>query len=148
MFLIEKFEQAIADYTAALNLKTALLPITSRQIAEAHYKLSIVLDLTSGRLKDAILHAEKAVVSLEARISEIKQRLATSDNGTAPVGNGKGKGKQKASGPDDIANMTKVQMEGELKELAELINELSAKVRVLSRFRHVHHFEFSMDYLD
>ncbi|KAJ6551413.1 hypothetical protein B0H19DRAFT_1211155 [Mycena capillaripes] len=61
----EKFDQAITDYEAGLKLKDGLLPRSSRQIAEAYYKLSMVLDLTSGRLGDAITHAERALESID-----------------------------------------------------------------------------------
>ena len=46
------------DYTAGLELKTQLFPLSYRQLAEAHYKLGIALDLTTGRLADAIHHAQ------------------------------------------------------------------------------------------
>ena len=72
----EKFEQAIQDFEAGLEHKLALLPTSSRQIAEAHYKLSMVLDLTSGRLSDAITHAEKALQSVESRLAELADGLA------------------------------------------------------------------------
>ncbi|KAI0349537.1 hypothetical protein OH77DRAFT_1414852, partial [Trametes cingulata] len=122
----EKFEQAITDYTAGLGLKTELLPLSSRQIAEAHYKLSIVLDLTSGRLGDAIVHAERALDSVEARLAELRDAL--SGQGLEDV---KGKGKAKASrllAEDAIEKMTKGQMEAEEKELQGLREDLALKV--------------------
>ncbi|KIY68895.1 hypothetical protein CYLTODRAFT_421225 [Cylindrobasidium torrendii FP15055 ss-10] len=68
----EKFDQAVSDYETSLTLKRALLPLSSRQIAEAHYKLSIVLDMTPGRLADAIGHAESARESLEVRVGVLR----------------------------------------------------------------------------
>ncbi|EED79222.1 predicted protein [Postia placenta Mad-698-R] len=122
----EKFEQAISDYDAALALKTELLPQSSRQIAEAHYKLSIVLDLTSGRLSDAISHAEQALASVEARLAELRDAL--SGQGLSDA-----KGKGKATGPrllgdDAVSKMTKSQMGAEEKELQELREDLALKV--------------------
>ena len=133
----EKFDQAITDYSAGLKLKTDLLPLSSRQIAEAHYKLSIVLDLTSGRLGDSIVHAERALDSVEARLAELRTALS----GQTPVQpaeqeqkeDAKGKGKGKAAGPallgdDAIVHMTKAQMEAEEKELQGLREDLALKV--------------------
>ncbi|OCH84619.1 hypothetical protein OBBRIDRAFT_798927 [Obba rivulosa] len=131
----EKFDQAITDYTAALTLKNELLPLSSRQIAEAHYKLSIVLDLTSGRLGDAISHASLALESVEARLAELRDAL----NGQGGMvmyepekqKDVKGKGKAKGPGllgPDAIQNMNKTQMEAEVKDLQGLREDLALKV--------------------
>ncbi|KAJ3481893.1 hypothetical protein NLI96_g7346 [Meripilus lineatus] len=131
----EKFEQAISDYEAGLNLKIELLPLSSRQIAEAHYKLAIVLDLSSGQLSEAIIHAEKALESVEARLAELRNgvsgqmKVETLPDKSDP----KGKGKAPARGPrllgsDAIQGMTKAQMEAEVKELEGLKGDLAAKV--------------------
>ncbi|KAF8661350.1 hypothetical protein AX16_001445 [Volvariella volvacea WC 439] len=129
----EKFDQAIADFEAGLKLKEQLLPISSRQIAEAHYKLSIVLDLTSGRLSESIVHAEKALESVEHRLAELRDGLNgqlppfTEDT---PPSDAKGKGKATHSRlvKDMVQKMTRSQMEAELKELAELREDLALKV--------------------
>ena len=47
------------------------------QLAEAHYKLSIALDLAAGRLVDAIHHAQRALESIEARLDELRTGLAS-----------------------------------------------------------------------
>ncbi|KAI9573955.1 hypothetical protein HD554DRAFT_2012297 [Boletus coccyginus] len=130
----EKFDQAITDYSAGLALKVDLLPMSSRQIAEAHYKLSMVLDLTSGRLSDAIEHAKKALESVLARIQELKDGL----NGglpPAPVAergeDKKGKGKATPSlllAEDLVRNMSKSRMESELQEMEGLKEDLALKV--------------------
>ncbi|KAL1945181.1 hypothetical protein VTO73DRAFT_2801 [Trametes versicolor] len=130
----EKFEQAISDYTAGLALKSDLLPLSSRQIAEAHYKLSIVLDLTSGRLGDSITHAERALDSVEARLAELRDALSGQGLVKPEVKEDvKGKGKGKATGSlsladDAIEKMTKGQMEAEEKELQGLREDLALKV--------------------
>ncbi|KAI0642340.1 hypothetical protein C8Q79DRAFT_247217 [Trametes meyenii] len=134
----EKFDQAITDYTAGLALKTELLPLSSRQIAEAHYKLSIVLDLTSGRLGDSIVHAERALDSVEARLAELRDALSgqglVKSEQQEPKDDVKGKGK--ATGPrllgdDAVSKMTKGQMESEEKELLGLREDLALKVEEL-----------------
>ncbi|KZT07474.1 uncharacterized protein LAESUDRAFT_651243 [Laetiporus sulphureus 93-53] len=133
----EKFDQAITDYTEALKLKAELLPQSSRQIAEAHYKMSIVLDLTSGRLSDAITHAERALESVEARLAELRDAL--SGQGVVQIEldeKADAKGKGKATGPrilgdDAIQKMNKTQMEAEVKELQDLREDLALKVEEL-----------------
>ncbi|KAI9433529.1 hypothetical protein H4582DRAFT_1882732 [Lactarius indigo] len=135
----EKFEQAITDYSAGLALKTELLPLSSRQLAEAHYKLSIALDLTAGRLADAIHHAQRALESIEARLDELRAGLAgtlaplpeptpENDNDDAK-GKGKGRSRQSALAPDEqVQNWSKTQIEAEVKELGELKQDLALKV--------------------
>lgn len=132
-WLVEKFEQAITDYSSGIGLKTDLLPLSSRQLAEAHYKLSIALDLTAGRLADAIHHAQRALESIEARLVELQAGLA----GTLPPlpepsdtnGKGKGKGKQVTLAQEELVqNRSKAQIEAEIKELGELKQDLALKV--------------------
>jgi HAT1-interacting factor 1 len=130
----EKFDQAITDYSAGLTLKTELLPLSSRQIAEAHYKLSMVLDLTSGRLADAIVHAERALESVETRLAELRDGLNGQLNTTMRLDPKKDtKGKGKATGgrlvrDDIVQDMTKSQIEAEIKELEGLREDLALKV--------------------
>lgn len=128
----EKFDQAITDYSAGLTLKTILLPLSSRQIAEAHYKLSMVLDLTSGRLADAIIHAEKALESVESRLAELRdglngQLITLARTDTKKDVKGKGKGSRLVR-DDLVQDMTKPKIEAEIKELEELREDLALKV--------------------
>ena len=136
----EKFDQAITDYSSGIALKTELLPMSSRQLAEAHYKLSIALDLTAGRLADAIHHAQRALESIEARLAELQKGLAgtlpplaapSDDNDAKDKENGKGKGKSKKAvlAPEELVqNRSKAQIEAEIKELGELKQDLAVKV--------------------
>ncbi|KAI0339484.1 hypothetical protein BDW22DRAFT_599992 [Trametopsis cervina] len=130
----EKFDQAIQDYEAGLNLKLELLPQSSRQIAEAHYKLSIVLDLSSGRLQDSIAHAEKALESVEARLAELRNASSGQVKvETLHKPDSKGKGKAVAKGPrllgdDAVQNLTQTQVGAEIKELEGLKEDLALKV--------------------
>lgn len=137
--LTEKFDQAISDYSTGLELKIDLLPESSRQIAEAHYKLSIVLDLTSSRQSESIVHAEKALSSVEARLAELRNVLSgqvkVEETGAAQT-DAKGKGKAAASssrieGDDSIRKLSKSQMEAEVKELEGLKEDLALKVGYL-----------------
>ncbi|RDB23444.1 NASP-related protein sim3 [Hypsizygus marmoreus] len=129
----EKFDQAITDYEAGLALKVELLPLSSRQIAEAHYKLSMVLDLTSGRLADAIVHAEKALESVESRLAELRHGLSGQLTPITPEVKTNDKGKGKSTGTrlvrdDLVQNMSKSQIEAETKELSSLREDLALKV--------------------
>lgn len=109
------------------------MSLSSRQIAEAHYKLSIVLDLTSGRLSDAIEHAEKALESVLERIQELKDGLK-GELPPVPVvdrADRKGKGKEVPSvslAGDSVRNMSRSQMESELQEMEGLKEDLALKV--------------------
>ncbi|KAL1745197.1 hypothetical protein HDZ31DRAFT_73731 [Schizophyllum fasciatum] len=127
----EKFEQAITDYEEGTRLKDALLPLSSRQLAEAHYKLSMVLDMTSGRLSDAIRHAELALKSLELRQAELQEALEKGEYGKpappAEPADAKGKGKGKALDVEPISMLSKSSIEGELKELEGLLEDLGLK---------------------
>ncbi|KAH6916042.1 hypothetical protein BKA70DRAFT_1140021 [Coprinopsis sp. MPI-PUGE-AT-0042] len=133
----EKFDQAVEDYESGLKLKLQLLPISSRHIAEAHYKLSMVLDLTPGRLSEAIQHVEGAVESVEHRLAELRSGLQgqfppapQQDDKVDP----KGKGKQvarKLVRDDLVQNMSKTQMESEIKDLEELKGDLALKIEEL-----------------
>ncbi len=134
----EKFDQAISDYETGLKLKLDLLPTSSRHIAEAHYKLSIVLDLTSGRLSDAIDHAGKALASVEARLAELREGLAGKlPPLPEPAKDSKGKGKStkvRLARDDAVQNMSKSQIENEIKEMEGLREDLALKVGILTIF--------------
>ena len=134
--LIEKFDQAVKDYTTGLGLKRELLPLSSRHIAEAHYRLCLVLDMTPGQLSAAISHVEKALQSVEARLEELRvgphQRSDPPSSTSDPMG--KGKGKMVASSllkGDSVHDLSPQEIEAELKEMDELRSDLMLKVRVL-----------------
>ncbi|KAL5513283.1 hypothetical protein ACEPAH_3681 [Sanghuangporus vaninii] len=134
----EKFDVAIPDYESGLALKSELLPISSRQLAEAHYKLSMVLDLTSGKLTQAIRHAEKALESVETRLAELRIGLSGQlpplpepPQAAASKQDVKGKGKAapvRVAQEELVQNMSKSQIEAEIKELEGLREDLALKV--------------------
>ena len=97
----------------------------------------MVLDLTPGRLSDAIIHAEKALESVLKRIQALKDGL---NGNLVPVpvavqGEDK-KGKGKAVSPlvarELVQSMSKNQMEGELQELEGVKEDLALKVGRIS----------------
>ena len=128
----EKFDQAVKDYTAGLDLKQQLLPLSSRHIAEAHYRLCLVLDMTPGQLSSAISHVEKALQSVEARLGELRVGPQQSvPPSSAPDPKGKGKGKVVASSllkGDSVHDLSPQEIESELKEMDELRSDLMLKV--------------------
>ena len=110
------------------------MPVSSRHIAEVHYKLSMVLDLTSGRLSDAISHVEKALESVESRIALLRNGISGQTPALPPPEPDiKGKGKATAKlARDDLQGMAKSQMESELKELSGLKDDLALKVWIFA----------------
>ena len=100
-----------------------------------------MLDLTSGRLSDAISHAEKALESVGARLAELHDgvdgNLPSAPNQEAKVDKkGKGKATESDVHADSVRNLTKSQMEAEIKECEGLKEDLSLKVSPC-RFRRV-----------
>ena len=93
----------------------------------------MVLDLTPGRLADAIIHAEGALESVESRLAELRD---ASNGQLAPPAleikkdlKGKGKAMGARLVRDDLVqNMSKSQIESEAKELSGLREDLAVKV--------------------
>lgn len=102
----------------------------------------MVLDLSAGRLQDSILHAEKALESVEARLAELRNAA----NGQVKVEtlqkpDSKGKGKAPARGPrllgdDAVGTLTQTQVAAEIKELEGLKEDLALKVKSFLLKRH------------
>ena len=92
----------------------------------------MVLDLTSGRLSDAIIHVQKALESVESRLAELRDGLAGQLPPLPPQQADNDKGKSKSSGrlvrDDYVQNMSKTQIENEIKELHGLRDDLELKV--------------------
>ncbi|KIJ55652.1 hypothetical protein M422DRAFT_151223 [Sphaerobolus stellatus SS14] len=129
----EKLDQAVSDYSSAAKLKAELLPISSRQIAEVHYKLCIVYDMTPGRLAQAIDHARKAEASVQARLDEVTARLQkpfTKQEGESKP-DVKGKGKATYVAELSLEDMNKEQLQAELNELQALLEDVSLKIEEL-----------------
>ena len=90
-----------------------------------------MLDLTSGRLSDAIVHAENALESVNARLAELRDGI-DGKLPPAPVQKDrKGKGKAPSSGiyaDNAVQNLSVSQMEAEIKECEGLKEDLALKV--------------------
>ncbi|KLT40065.1 hypothetical protein CC85DRAFT_278350 [Cutaneotrichosporon oleaginosum] len=106
----EKFDQAVLDYRAALEIKTALLPPSSRALASAHYQLSTALELTSAGRPAALEHVQAALDGFKARAEEVRRAIAGETT------------------TEDLARMTEREREAELKDVSELIGDLEVKI--------------------
>jgi len=102
------------DYSSGLVLKMELLLLSSCQLVEAHYKLSIMLDLMAGQLADAIHHVQHALESIKAHLVRLQAGLAgmllllpePSDTKEEDKDKGKGKAKAKEAmlAPEEVQN--------------------------------------------
>jgi HAT1-interacting factor 1 len=94
----------------------------------------MVLDLTPGRLAEAIIQAEKALESVESRLAELRDGLSGQLPPVPQEEKPSAKGKGKSTGArlvrdDLVQKMSKTQIEAEIKELSELREDLALKVR-------------------
>jgi HAT1-interacting factor 1 len=139
---LEKFDQAILDYKSALDIKVKLLPLENRQIAEAHFRLSLAYDMTSGKLENQIEHAEKALESVKKRLDTLKELLPKAPETKPPAAESDAKGKGKATTVQEnplgwtpkvesLESMTKSEIEAEIKDVTSLSEELQMKVCVV-----------------
>jgi HAT1-interacting factor 1 len=99
----------------------------------------MVLDLTPGRLSDAVQHAEKALQSIEARLVVLRDTIAGTmqkDAGEAPV-DVKGKGKAKVRA-DPLESMTREELQAQVEEFEALKTDVELKVCGV----HLFHFKY------
>ena len=96
-----------------------------------------MLDLTAGRLVEAIHHARRAPKSIKACLEELHAGLAGTlaplpEPSTSATDDAKGKGKQGALvlAPDgQVQNWSKTQIKADIEELGELKQDLALKAR-------------------
>jgi len=145
----EKFDQAILDTTSALEIRAQHLPLSSRDIADCHFRLSMAYDMTVGQLEKQVEHVEKALASVRAREEDLTAALPNAPESKPedpPAADPKGKGKTTTSGEavddplnwlpkdDKVANLTKGQIESELRDVKAVRGDLEAKVWDLPSF--------------
>jgi HAT1-interacting factor 1 len=96
----ERFDNAVSDLRAALEIKEVLLPFEDASIAECHYKLSLALEFASvtpegndgeeqegnkpmvvneEMRKEAAKHMETAIESCKVRMTQEEQKLTNGE---------------------------------------------------------------------
>jgi HAT1-interacting factor 1 len=107
----------VQDYTAALDIKKALLPASSRALASAHYQLGTVLEFTPAGRKAALEHVQAALDGFKLRAADITAADA---------------GKADEVKSEDVARMTSKEREAESRDVAALIGDLEVKIEELN----------------
>ncbi|WVQ99028.1 hypothetical protein IAU59_006160 [Kwoniella sp. CBS 9459] len=110
----ENFPQAVQDYTSALEIKSALLPASSRALASVHYQLATVLEFTPNRRSDSLSHVEKALESFKLRLQELRSASNSKDNLS-----------------EDVAKLSEKERENEIKDVEALLGDLEVKIEEL-----------------
>ncbi|KAI9309432.1 hypothetical protein BJ944DRAFT_236121 [Cunninghamella echinulata] len=112
----EKFSAALPDFRKAIDIKESILKPDDRQLAEAHYKYALALELSSDSVEEALQELKKASTVLKARIQTLESGDANENDG------GKGKGKPVLS--EDAKK--------EIAEIQELVTDMEEKITELS----------------
>ena len=110
MLCSENFPQAVQDYSSALEIKSSLLPASSRSLASVHYQLATVLEFTPNRRSDALKHVESAVAGFKARLAELSSSGEVSE---------------------EVKKLSEKEREKEAEEVTALIGDLEAKIEEL-----------------
>nr|CAD7257835.1 unnamed protein product [Timema shepardi]CAD7567524.1 unnamed protein product [Timema californicum] len=111
----ENYEQSIEDIKACLNIQQQNLSEDDRCIAETFYQLGIAYSL-KGDFDEAIVHFKEAIKVLENRINKLKYN---SKNGL----------------DEPKENDPFYSIEGEIKELNELLPEINEKISDMQDFK-------------
>lgn len=68
----EQFENATAEYSAALSILEARLPPYHRQLSELHMLIALALDFVPDAVGRAVEHAEKAKQVLLLKVAQLE----------------------------------------------------------------------------
>ncbi|KAI8344058.1 hypothetical protein BC941DRAFT_491799 [Chlamydoabsidia padenii] len=112
----EKFNEALPDFKKAIEIKRSLLKPDDRQLAEAHYKYALALELSNEPAQLALDQLQKAQTVLKEKVATLNKGIEKDDT------NSKGKGKCTVN--EDCQR--------EIKEIQELVVELDEKITELS----------------
>ncbi|KAI8991604.1 hypothetical protein BDF20DRAFT_811061 [Mycotypha africana] len=112
----EKFNEALADYEKAIEIKERLLKNDNRELAEAHYKYALALEFSTEKSDQAIPELQKVIDVLNKRLEALEKAKNSNDEG---------KGKEKATETDE--SVVK-----EISEIRELIPDMKLKIEELS----------------
>ncbi|WVQ76535.1 hypothetical protein IAR50_006205 [Cryptococcus sp. DSM 104548] len=107
----EKFPQAVEDFTTALNIKSTILPPSSRAIASLHYQIATALENIAAKRAEALSHVEQAIKAFQLRRAQLS---GESENQ-----------------PEEVGKLSEKDKKSELAEVELLIGDLEAKVEEL-----------------
>lgn len=134
----ENFTQAVEDFQSALDLKSPILPFSSRHISEAHLKLAMALEFApsvADHRARALSHVERSKASLVERRAE----LESGQSAFSVLSEGDDKGKAKATEgvvldqdvvKDRVEKLSAKEREDEVREIDEMMEDLDVKVRL------------------
>ncbi|KAG6463081.1 histone-binding protein N1/N2 [Manduca sexta] len=115
----ETYDKAVIDMQSCLDLQKELYRSDDRRIAETHYQIGLANSLASN-FEDAITHFKNAANILETRIKILENPTAANEDATVK--------KFKSSDPF-------YSIEGEIKELKELLPEIQEKIQDMMDYK-------------
>ncbi|XP_045497399.1 protein HGV2 [Colias croceus] len=115
----ETYDKAVVDMLSCLEIQKELYRSDDRRIAETHYQIGLANSLASN-FEDAITHFKNAANILETRIKSLESPTAATDDATV----------KKYSSADPLYSV-----EGEIKELKELLPEIQEKIQDMMDYK-------------
>ncbi|PZC82300.1 hypothetical protein B5X24_HaOG210856 [Helicoverpa armigera] len=115
----ETYDKAVTDMQSCLDLQKELYRSDDRRIAETHYQIGLANSLASN-FEDAITHFKNAANILETRIKTLENPAALTDDATV----------KKFTTADPFYSV-----EGEIKELKELLPEIQEKIQDMMDYK-------------
>ncbi|XP_063362321.1 histone-binding protein N1/N2 isoform X2 [Cydia amplana] len=115
----ETYDKAVVDMQSCLEIQKELYSSDDRRIAETHYQIGLANSLASN-FEDAITHFKNAANILETRIKTLENPAAVKDDATV----------KKHSTSDPFYSV-----EGEIKELKELLPEIQEKIQDMMDYK-------------
>ncbi|XP_028169767.1 protein HGV2-like isoform X1 [Ostrinia furnacalis] len=115
----ETYDKAVIDMQSCLELQKELYGSDDRRIAETHYQIGLANSLASN-FEDAITHFKNAANILETRIKTLENPASATDDATVK--------KYTTADPQ-------YSVEGEIKELKELLPEIQEKIQDMMDYK-------------
>ncbi|XP_059048567.1 histone-binding protein N1/N2 [Achroia grisella] len=115
----ETYDKAVIDMQSCLELQKELYCRDDRRIAETHYQIGLANSLASN-FEDAITHFKNAANILETRIKTLENPAAVTEDATV----------KKFATADPFYSV-----EGEIKELKELLPEIQEKIQDMMDYK-------------
>uniref|UniRef100_A0A2H1VJI6 SFRICE_014541 n=1 Tax=Spodoptera frugiperda TaxID=7108 RepID=A0A2H1VJI6_SPOFR len=115
----ETYDKAVTDMQSCLDLQKELYRSDDRRIAETHYQIGLANSLASN-FDDAITHFKNAANILETRIKTLENPATVTEDATV----------KKFSTADPFYSV-----EGEIKELKELLPEIQEKIQDMMDYK-------------